>query len=430
MRKAIIYSLVVFLILVMASIVIRIGTWDILVKILKMDNVITRTVFFDENFQSGMTANVPFNAKKEYPFTKNKKALIDISFENKAKMRFNNYIVKLKKHLDIFFKDKFLPYNFAVNLALAYEGGLHWNINKNAILIGENYWILPESKAYINLIVASINDFNLFLQTNNIPLLFVVVPNKLSPDSIYNCVNIANTDKDSVIQELRKSSISVLDLRDNIRHENKDWHSLFYNTDHHWRTETGFWASKIVAEELNSDFSFDLDTFLLNSRNYNYKVYKDWFLGSIGRKVGHYLAKPDNFTLITPKFETSFDILSLYRVYKNENINFDSAYINFNLISRKDYYRADDAYSSYMEPHVRNALIHNKLNSNDKKILFLVDSNGKMLVPFLSVLTEYLVSIDLRHFSGSLETLIEKENPDVVIIAYDWLHIEKLFDFR
>jgi hypothetical protein len=265
----------------------------------------------------------------------------------------------------------------------------------------------------------------------DIPLLYVIIPNKLSPDSIYYNVDNRNPDKDMIYQGLKKHTIDVLDLRDNIRHENKDWHSLFYNTDHHWKVETGLWASKIIAKKLNTDFAFNLDTSLLNPQNYNHKTYKSWYLGSAGRKVGHYLAKPDDFTLITtPSFETRFDILSFTKLddyaIKKENIDFDATFIDLHHVNKKNYY-THSPYGSYLDMC---AIIHNKLNSNSKKLFFVGESNTNVIIPFLSVCVEYVIKMDLRKYDASLETIIEKENPDIVIIAYDFIDAKELFDFR
>jgi hypothetical protein len=449
MRKIVIYSLVGFLVLVMASVAVRMGIWEILIKRLKMDNVVTKIVYgpfitddmpeeteSDHDTQIPFDA-VPFDAKEEWPFTKNKPMLIDTSvvITEDARMEefdTNTVVGKVKKHIDFFLKYRsLLPYDFTVKLAQMYESDLNWYINKNAILVSKNYWVSPYPNININQIITSINDFNLFLKMKNIPLLYVGIPDKISPDSIYYFVDSRNSDKDSIFEKLRRYDISVLDLRENIRNENKDWHSLFFNTDHHWKAESGLWGSKVIAEKLNSAFDFDLDATLLNTQKYNYKIYKDWFLGALSRNVGHYLAKPDDFTIITPNIKTSFDILQFTSDYcyaKKEDVNFDSAFIYPSHVNKKDYYNFN-TYLSYMNNNY-SALIQNKLNSNGQKLLIIGESNTLVLVPFLSVLFEYVVKIDLRMFGGSLEAIVERENPDIVIIAYNYLNSWKLFDFR
>ena len=438
MRKIMMYILIGFLILIMLSVVVRIGTWNILIKRLKMDNGFTRTVFFDAGDISSNEdiVRIPFNAKQEYPFTKNKSSLaIDIfsapeEAERVEESDKTTIVGKVKRHINFFLEDRFLPYNAAVNLALIYEGYLKWTVNENAILIGNNYWILPHEQIPIDEHIASINNFSQFLQTNNVSLLYISHPPKTSPEIVYNFTDWSNKNIDALVAGLKNYGIPYIDLRENILTEDRDWHSLFYNTDHHWRAESGLWASKIIADKLNSEFGFDLDTSLLNLQNYNYKVYENWFLGSIGKKVGHYLAKPDDFTLITPKFETKFDVwrtINSRFATKEENIPFDSVFIDFNPFIKKDFYNSN-TYGAYCFGD-NLGFYHNKLNMNGKKILFLEDSNTNVIIPFFAIINEYIISWDLRHFDGSLETLIKKEMPDIVVISYFSLD-KKLFDFR
>jgi len=436
MRKATVMILIGFLGLVMISLVVRMGTWNILIKKFKMDNVITRAVFFDTDkvFEVMKNKNeTDIDFKKEYPFTKNKLPLVNVTFDFFTPVKSNKTIIKnIKEHINTYSAEHFLFQNSIIKLGLIYEKIVNFYIHREVIRIGKDYWvhIWETEKMPFHQSVASINDFNRFLQTQNIPILYVAAPNKLFPDSInvYEFKNQLNRDKDSLIQELKHLEIPFIDLRENIRAENKDWNSRFYNTDHHWKTETGLWASKIIAEKLNTDFGFNLDTSLLSPQNYNYKIYENWFLGSLGRKVGHFLAKPDDFTLITPIFETKFDIVRCRKDFINEQkfADFETAFINFNEINEKDYYNLTP-YESYKGG---NFFIHNKLNSNGKKILMIRESYSGVVVPFLSILTEYLVDIEKIHFDGSLETLIEKEKPDIVIVVYYSTYCGIRFDFR
>jgi hypothetical protein len=442
MRKITTRILIGLLIAVMFSVFVRLGTWEILIKRLKMDNVFTRAVFFDAEIVFEETAkeeDLPLlvDFKEKYPFTTNKKPFVDTSSVIAEDKRTEEYdtatvIGKIKKHINFFFKNRLLLYDAGVNLALRYEAGINWYLNDNAIRIGKNYWVfLADKKSPVDDVVASINDFHEFLYMKNIPLLYVVAPNKLSPDSAYLFVNQKEIDKDFVLSELRKNKIQVLDLRENIRAENKDWHSLFYNTDHHWRVETSLWASKIIAEKLNSDFDFDLNAELLNPWNFNHKLYKNWYLGSIGKKVGHLLARPDDFVLITPKFETKFDAtIKLHgnnMLIEKENTIFDSTFINFAQIDKRDYYNLD-TYVGQGSAHYLYS--HNKLNKNAKKILLVSDSYGMVVAPFLALTTYNIININLRVFNGSLETFVEKENPDIVILLFHSVDGGKWFDFR
>jgi len=441
MRRVTVMVLAGFLVLVMISIIARMGTRDVLVRRFKVDNTVARAILFnlDDVFEEikepEKWEKIFFDAKKEYPFTKNKPSLVDTSaasvlVEGKRKEEFAPTTVgEFKKYISLFSKKRLLFYEPAIQLALTYEYYLGEYFDEKPVRVRSNYWVSQPHKASFSKFVASVDDFHKFLRTRNIPFLYVAVPNKLSRDSVYAIINQENIDKDSLLAGFKRKEIPFLDLRENVRTEGKDWHSLFYGADHHWRVETGFWASKIIAEKLNSDFGFDLDVSLLNPENYNHKVYKNWFLGSIGNRVP-LLTKPDDFILITPKFETMFDVVKFAEHHngfatKRENAVFESVFIYQNYLNKKSYH----TYLSNMDG-IECYLIHNKLNSNGKKIMIVGESNRLAVVPFLSVLTEYFVNIDVRTLGGSLETLVEKENPDIVIALYMGMDGGKLFDFR
>jgi hypothetical protein len=432
----------------MASVAVRMGTYEILIKRLKIDNIVTRAIFFDtdevfeglisndgrdtvdtntkeifEEIKSDDNGRILFDAKKEYPFTKDKTELLQE--EKRDDIDTSTVIEKIKRHINFFLKERLFLHNPATELALIYDDGINWYMNERLIYLGKSYWYYSDPNGPIDQFAPSIDTFNTFLKTKNIPLLYVGIPDKLSPDSIYiNSLDYVNLDKDFAYEELRKHGIPNLDLRENIRNEGKDWYSSFYNIDTHWKVETGLWASKIIAWKLNSDFGFDLDISLLNSQNYKYEFYKNQFISSwsITPLFKNQLATKEDFTLITPKFETRYDILqfrsdSIYAT-KRMNVNFDSAFINRN---------RELQYGSYMYG-LNCSLIHNKLNSNGKKLLIIGESNVVVLTPFLSVVIEYVVGIHLGYFNGSLETLIEKEKPDIVIIAYRDIYNLRLTD--
>ena len=81
--------------------------------------------------------------------------------------------------------------------------------------------------------------------------------------------------------------------------------------------------------------------------------------------------------------------------------------------------------------------IENKMVDNGKHVLIIHDSFGNCVVPFLAMGIQYVDSLDLRHFNGSLHNYIEKEKPDMVIVLYNadmlqgpTVKRDGVFDFR
>ena len=77
------------------------------------------------------------------------------------------------------------------------------------------------------------------------------------------------------------------------------------------------------------------------------------------------------------------------------------------------------AYDTYAYGNRALLQIQNQAKKDGRKLLLIHDSFADVMTPFLALGMEYLQSIDPRYFYGSLQTFIEKERPDTVILFYD-----------
>jgi hypothetical protein len=62
----------------------------------------------------------------------------------------------------------------------------------------------------------------------------------------------------------------------------------------------------------------------------------------------------------------------------------------------------------------------NNESNNGKYVVFVVDSFGSVVAPFLSQTIQRLDCIDLRYFSDDLGYYIVQNKPDVVVYMVDW----------
>ena len=75
---------------------------------------------------------------------------------------------------------------------------------------------------------------------------------------------------------------------------------------------------------------------------------------------------------------------------------------------------------------------------SDRKLLVIKDSFGDTMMPLLSLGCHNLTVVDIRHFNGSLRTLIKDTRPDAVLVIYtnnwegsiNWNSHGDEFDFR
>ena len=103
-----------------------------------------------------------------------------------------------------------------------------------------------------------------------------------------------------------------------------------------------------------------------------------------------------------------------------------------------DYYHKS-AYTAYGHGDRPLINIENLEEVEDKKILLVKDSFSDHMASFLALGVRQMDVIDLRHFTGSLETYIRMTEPDVVLLMYTPSQIGEeidlsghrdLFDFR
>lgn len=220
-----------------------------------------------------------------------------------------------------------------------------------------------------------------------------------------------SSDYTKVETEFKKAGIGVLDLDEKVKEQGIDKYSLFYKTDHHWTTKAGLWAGNQIANQLNSDYSCNIDTKKLNVDSYNIEHHTRSFLGSQGVRTGAGYTDLDDFDFIYPKFSTNID----YDV-RNKKISLSGSFIDTILLN-KTY---EEGYHAYMPATYDLTTIKNKESNNGKYAVFVVDSFGSVVAPFLSQTFERMDCIDLRYFSDDLEEYIEKNKPDVVIYMVNW----------
>lgn len=221
------------------------------------------------------------------------------------------------------------------------------------------------------------------------------------------------------LNKLREENIEVLDLRDTIYASELDYYDMFYTTDHHWTTESGFWAAGQIAEYMNNNWEYDFNMTYLQGDNYNRKVYSEWYAGSQGKKTGIGYVKADDFVLLTPRFDTDFEIEIRTRDYFGRG-SFEETLYDYSQVQQKNFYLYN-LYNGYLYDDNPLTQIHNLQIANGKRILILKDSFALTVVPFLAAAegAEYVDVIDLRWFTGSLEAFMKENRPDSVVMIYN-----------
>lgn len=156
-------------------------------------------------------------------------------------------------------------------------------------------------------------NFSNILKEKETPFVYIQAPNKDLKgytEKIVSEYNFSNKNADEFIVKIKENDVDVLDLRELIIKENLNRDEMFYKTDHHWTTETAFWAFTKIVDYMNSEYNLNIDKnkFYTDINNYKKEIIENCFLGSLGRRVGKSVSGIDDYTFIEPNFETDYEI--------------------------------------------------------------------------------------------------------------------------
>lgn len=256
-----------------------------------------------------------------------------------------------------------------------------------------------------------------FVKSRGEDFLYVQVPSKIDPETNYlpaGIVDHGNETADEMVNALEKEKIKYIDLRDCMKEQGMNYAESFYFTDHHWKTGVGMWAANEISKTLAS-FGVDYKPELLSKDSYTETVYEKYMLGSMGREVTLANADPEDISIYTPDFKTDFTV-DYYDGGKRTG-DFKKSMLNMSVLEKKDYYNTS-AYSVYLYGVSPIVTIKNNMASNNKRVLFIADSFCHCVLPYVATQVQYVDKIDLRYFTGSVKTFIEKTNPDIVVVMY------------
>lgn len=271
--------------------------------------------------------------------------------------------------------------------------------------------------------VAEIVKMNKVLSQNGINFLYVQTPIKfIKGHTKLNSaiIDYSNENSDKIVSQLKNGNVNTIDLRNLIDRAPIDKDDMFYNTDHHWTIQTSFWGVGQVVEKIKTLYKLDLDSEkkYTDISNYNIDTFNNSFLGSQGRRVGKYFGGVDDFSLITPNYDTTYKV-TVKKKNKIETFegNFKEAIIRNEILEDKSIFT--NRYVSYFGADYPEVIIENKENLNGKKILIVKDSFGIPFSAFMSTMASETRMLDTRYYKDKSVTDYALEyKPDIVLYVY------------
>ena len=286
--------------------------------------------------------------------------------------------------------------------------------NGQLVWVGVTKGQIDESSKRLNNMLR----FKKYLDMHGMECLYVQMPSKNSPDEMHLPVGV--TDhlmelQDYQVHYLHNNGMRVIDLRDEFKHRGYHLEDVFFKTDHHWKPEYAFYANEIITKYI-ARLGFNINEAALDAENYEIDTYYDWFLGSIGKRVGIYYAGVDYINFIYPKFDTLLSFGERKGAFLDSMIEY-SEHCN---IRKKNFFNINqyEAYTGGNYPFIE---IQNFMPPNQKKVIIIKDSMSNAVIPFLALQCEYLTDIDLRYLTEndmeSMKEYVNKFQPDLVIFT-------------
>lgn len=287
-------------------------------------------------------------------------------------------------------------------------------------------------KTNTKIFARQVEDFKSYLDSKGIETLYVQLPFKIesSEKMPLGTEDFGNQNGIEMTQLLSEKGIYNINLYEELKKEKGNYSSYFFNTDQHWKPATALWGAGEISRHLKESFDVDIEMKLFDKNLYFIKKYKNWFLGSLGKRAGKYYAGIDDFDVFLPKFKTAliFEADTSQGKIKREG-SFQQSMYEWSYIEKKDLFSLN-TYAGYTGGDYGFSRTINKKSKNKYRILLIRDSFSCTLAPFLSLSCERLDTIDMRHYKGKIEDYIQSENPDIVIIAYNpSAFTEKQFKF-
>ena len=311
----------------------------------------------------------------------------------------------------------------AVELAKKYEEAIGWNITSpyeyNGLMrLSGGYLTTLDRSCDVSVVAGSVIDFADYCRSNGIDFLYISVPSKIcvSEDkAISGVLDFSNQNADKFHALLNASGVNTCDIRKLLHEEGMNHHEAFFKTDHHWKPETGLWASKHILQILRDTYGWDMKPDILNPENFRHVIYPEWFLGSQGKKFMLSRTKPEDFTMLYPKYETNIRV-EIPDMSMDKTGDFSVIY-DMSKVASKDYYNLSPYHAySYGEHAVMRVI--NLLADNNKRVLLIRDSYSDVVIPFIAMGIRNLEAIDLRGMTGSVRRYIEANKPELVIVMY------------
>ncbi len=268
----------------------------------------------------------------------------------------------------------------------------------NGVFFGEDGYLISQYSKPDDQLANNIDEIVTFAKRVSIPVTMLIAPNvsEIYPENLpFLASCYSQSEVISEIEAKLGSELQFVDATDILlSHKNEE---LYFKTDHHWNMKGAYYGYQALCEALGVT-SCPLQSYVET-------VYSTDFYGSLYSKAPSVFQVPDTLTLYeNPAGE--------YLVtYVQEGVTSGDVY-------KKDNLDIKDKYTVFLDGN--HPYITIESNAKQKEhVLVIKDSYAHALLPFLADTYANLYIIDLRYYHDSIDTLIEENEIDEVIMIHN-----------
>lgn len=328
--------------------------------------------------------------KKTFSYIENRKlsSIPELNIESIVSKSFMN---KYEEYVDdhIIFRDSFVKLSTYSKMFMGQQ-------KINNVLLGLDGYLFEDVQIKENKIFQkNIEDIRVFLENNSNSYIGVI------PSSI----EILENERPKYYEWSNQLEI-INNLYTNIKGKEIDIYSIlkehnseyiYYKTDHHWTTLGAYYGYTSICNKLG------IIPYSLN--DFEIELIDDDFKGTIQSKINIDISR-DSLYRYNPLFDIKYQ-----RIINEDTNNVLNSLYAYNKLESKE------KYAVYLGGN--NPIIRLKSNIEEKKKLLMVkDSYSHSLAPFLLNHYSEIVLLDLRYYHSGVQSFIEKENFDDILLLY------------
>lgn len=264
-------------------------------------------------------------------------------------------------------------------------------------------------------------DFYTYLEQQDIPFVYVQNPYEICdiegklPEGIED---YSNENARRFLQLLEENGVPYLDIHSMMHEENINHYDAYFQTDHHWRAETAFWAFTKITDYTEGILDVKIPDAYTSLDSYQTTILAECMLGSNGRKTGIvYSGQLDDLAIITP----TFDVDACFAVEDKDIFrqgSYEEAYLVSSRLEGDSLYEMSQ-YDIYIGGEYGEANQICNTAPCEKRILIIKDSYARPVMAFMGTVFSQVDSIDMRYFDGNVYEYVEETKPDMVILMYN-----------